>query len=196
MNRTTPLKRSSKPMKRTEIKRTGFSSSVKPLERSDIAKRKRKKAGKTAKRKNSRPWEDLALRERYRAENRECELTHLMEMHGMKEPEWHAENPVVVHHIFHTGRERWDLTSNLISLRSSVHHWLHNGNEFDLTVLCLWAKFIKNEFNIDDLNTARGAVGEGANPVWARLNKERCKHDSLALVRETLIHAINQHVGD
>jgi hypothetical protein len=114
-----------------------------------------------AKRKKKR-FENLPLRERYRESVGErCELTGLLPDDAQEAVEKARPKPwypqYIVHHIIHPFQQRRDLPSNLIVIDDIVHKWGHNSYPIELTIMCLWRKWDKGEFNKDELSECLGS---------------------------------------
>ncbi len=167
----------------SEKRRLELQSGKRPVPRIGAANKKKppKKSG------NSNPWINLPLRRKYRKANTECELQPFLNIYEIKLPEFHAKNGLCVHHIFHKS-ERLDVVSNLAVISNRAHNAIHNGMEFELTVLLLWRKLWKQEFDVGELNKAKGAVeGSGARPAEVYLESRECKHEEIEALRVALV---------
>lgn len=59
-----------------------------------------------------------------------------------------------LHHILRQPRYKVDNWSNSIIISSIIHGMAHGGFQSEVTTACLYAKFLKAEFDIYELNTA------------------------------------------
>lgn len=75
-----------------------------------------------------------------------------------------------LHHILGEKRYKVDNWSNVIIINHIVHMlWGHLKNHTALTIVCLYAKFRKGQFDIHELNTA------GAMPIRGSIQKKKFK---------------------
>ena len=104
---------------------------------------------------NSRPWENLELREQYREDNPDCELTRFLA--GTK---WNKiklayscswDSGHQCHHIWRGAiGARVDVIENLIMTCVAAHRFCHMGPEG--TIACWYAKNLKGEFDPVSMN--------------------------------------------
>lgn len=91
-----------------------------------------------------------------------CEVGHLLADEDRAKVEELRPNPHYhvfnLHHIFHPFQQRKDLWSNIIWIDSTIHQpWGHDKNPIELTIVCLYAKWDKGEFDRDELRECLGS---------------------------------------
>ena len=94
------------------------------------------------------PVRDKLLRERYRdSVNGCCELDRLRYCCGGRVGE--------VHHIL-AGPHRHDVWSNLLCVCRDSHNWIHDVNPVEGRMCCWYAKFLKGEFDVAEIQRVWG----------------------------------------
>ena len=170
-------------------------------------KRTAMKRGKGIKRQsesNSRPWENLKLREAYRVAHGYdwvwpliVESGHKKEMlpHIRPQTGHRWDTPAdQLHHVFHSGKERHDLHGNLIALCDLVHKLDSTRWQNEFRIACLYAKLKHGEWNLAELNIAAGANRPDAQPVLSWLETHRSGLDYFERLRFELIRTIEKGV--
>ena len=190
IKRKTPIR-----SQKNQTKKLSGSNVTVPRSRSEAKRVRIQKRSKT----NSRKWEDLDFQQQYHEEYPACELFQTCKDLGVflrNEDKWHTTLPGTdLHHIFHAGKVRLDVRSNVICLCRQIHDMdAICGKE--LRVACLWLKFQKSkhdpsEFVIEELNRAAGATRADAQPVLAWLEGHTMCHDAFVPLREELLEALS-----
>lgn len=89
-----------------------------------------------------------------------CELFHHIEGETWDKVRaaWNNPNPDCLylepHHIF-GGPHRWDIVSNLVAISRPAHDWCHQERQ-SATILSIWVKMEKGEFDRDLLRSCMG----------------------------------------
>lgn len=105
-----------------------------------------------------------------------CELYHhcdgedwdkVRAFHGHRNPDCLALEP---HHLF-GGCHRWDIVTNIVAVCRPVHDWCHRNRQC-ATILAIWVKLEKGEFDRDLLRECMGKDPLGeieyyTVPQWA-----------------------------
>ncbi len=148
---------------------------------------------------NSRRWEDKVLRATYRARHPDCELYALCKHLGVflsaSQTRHRKVQATEVHHIFHAGKVRLDVQSNLIHLCHQIHG-MDSICGKELRVACLWLKWKKSlkdpkEFVVADLNRAAGAVRPDARPMLSWLETHRMCHEAFVPMHTKLLEVLS-----
>ncbi len=155
---------------------------------------------------NSRPWENLELRQAYREDHQLCELFQPLkdidQMLPMSIKKRNSMNGTDTHHIFHGGKQRWDFNSNLIQLCRPIHD-LDVGYGGDLLIACLITKWRKSlvdprEFNLHEWKLAAGNTEEqierGANKALHEIEMAVCVYPKINDWRLALIEEIQRRI--
>lgn len=127
---------------------------------------------------NSRPHENIPLRNQYRLENPYCEL-HRWMTRNMPTHLRLDDRSAELHHIEPGCRTRPDLWSNMIVLSRPIHVWAQSESEGKL--LCLWWKKQKLELSLEEHHAASGRYLAG----W--LDMHCPKHPALQAVHAELV---------
>ena len=102
---------------------------------------------------NSRPWENRALRQQYRDDNPDCELSD--------------GNGDDLHHIW-GGNPRWDVWSNFIRLSREQPDRADTPDGPALRLECMATKLWKDELDVEELHKAskQHPIGWVENQPW------------------------------
>lgn len=119
-------------------------------------KRGRKPMAKKSKT-NSRKFQDSVLREAYRQNNPECELTPWFKANFTSLQI--VDRSLDLHHIRKLGRK--DCWSNFIRVARSIHEW-DAVRPVEMAIICIWTKWRKQEINWTELDKC----GNGTVAGW------------------------------